>query len=288
MRLPFLLAKILLGSLLVRCLALQACIWDSDTLEHEKLKRPELATLILKKAKPHTDTAIYRKKLSALLAQPKREDTAWLNEVAGAYLRLGKAQAAVDLLAPLAGKFTNDYGIQANLGTAYHLLGRYVEAERHIARDLEINPDAHFGLEKYHLALLQYLVRDATWKQQRLYVDEFSGSLQGETSMRFGYNSAYAIELDDQQFTINPPAYRAKWNLADDPKLKEGLIYLASLNSREPAVFEMLGVLCWQELDLNLAAAAFEKAIALGSLKTPLLKAKVTIIRKHIREHRAN
>ena len=75
----------------------------------------------------------------------------------GACLRLGQPREVVKLPEPLREKFANDHGFLANLGTAYHLLGRYPEAEREIARDLEINPDAHFGLEKYHLALLQYL-----------------------------------------------------------------------------------------------------------------------------------
>ena len=70
---------------------------------------------------------------------------------------MGQPREVVELPEPLREKFANDYGFHANLGTAYHLLGRYPEAEREIARDLEINPDAHFGLEKYHLALLQYL-----------------------------------------------------------------------------------------------------------------------------------
>jgi tetratricopeptide (TPR) repeat protein len=274
------------GLLLMRCLSLQACIWDSDTLRSEKRKQPDLASLILKDPKPDSNTGAYQKKLSALLAQPRRDDPVWLNEVAGTQLRLGEAQAAVDLLSPLAGKFTNDYGIQANLGTAYHLLGRYAEAERHIARDLELNPDAHFGLEKFHLALLQYLVRDAAWKAHRLYVDEFSYALQESAGAHLRY-AANALPLDAESFpevATNPPAYRRKWNLAEDPKLKEGLLYLASLNPQEPAVFEMLGVLCWKQRDLNLAAAAFEKAIALGSPKAPLLQHKVDSIRNHIHE----
>ncbi|HTH49472.1 MAG TPA: hypothetical protein VMB21_18295 [Candidatus Limnocylindria bacterium] len=281
--------KLLLGSLLIHGLSLHACIWDRDTLWSEKRNKPDLAALILKEPKRDADTGAYRKKLSALLAGPNREDPAWLNEVAGTHLRMGEAQAAVDLLAPLAGKFTNDYGIQANLGTAYHLLGRYAEAERHIARDLELNPDAHFGLEKYHLALLQYLVRDARWKEHRLYVDEFSYSLQQAAGARFYYRAAYAKTGDDHdpEFATNAPAYRAKWNLAEDPKLKEGLTYLASLNPQEPAVFEMLGVLCWKDGDLNLAAAAFEKAIALGSPKVPLLQKKADSIRKHVHEAQA-
>ena len=35
---------------------------------------------------------------------------------------------------------------------------------------------------------------------------------------------------------------------------------MASLNPKEPACFQMLGVLCLKNRDFNLAATAFEKA----------------------------
>ena len=31
-----------------------------------------------------------------------------------------------------AARFANDYGVHANLGTAYHLMGRYADASREI------------------------------------------------------------------------------------------------------------------------------------------------------------
>ena len=80
------------------------------------------------------------------------------------------------------------------------------------------------------------------------------------------------------------PSYRAKWNLAGDPKFNDGVIYLASLNPKQPACFVMLGIASWKNLDLNLAAAAFEKAIKLGSSQSEILKRRTKEIRKHIKE----
>jgi tetratricopeptide (TPR) repeat protein len=214
-------------------------------------------------------------------------------------------------------RFPNDYGIHANLGTAYHLLGRYVEAEKHIARDLEINPDAHFGLEKYHLALLQYLMRDAKYQSRHVYVDEFTYEFiyAGHGLFRFSEstetysrkdaqlytNGLVEAEADFESFLKLPPddsnfryamktlaalddlpAYRSKWNLAANTNLQEGVIYMASLNPKEPACFTMLGVVSWKYSDLNLTVKAFEKAIALGSPEKTILEAKVKSIRKHI------
>jgi hypothetical protein len=84
------------------------------------------------------------------------------------------------------------------------------------------------------------------------------------------------------------PEYRLNWNLAVDPKLEAGLIYMATLNSKEPACFEMLGVKSLRNHDLNLAAAAFERAISLGSSHTDLLQLRVTAIHHHINEARKN
>jgi hypothetical protein len=84
------------------------------------------------------------------------------------------------------------------------------------------------------------------------------------------------------------PAYREKWNLAIDEKFNEGILYMASLNSKEPACFVMLGIASWKNGDLNLAARAFEKAIALGSPQTQILQRKAKEIRNHIKEARSH
>ena len=94
-------------------------------------------------------------------------------------------------------KFDTNYGIHANLGTAYHLLGRYKEAEHEIARDLQINPDAHFGLEKYHLALLQYLSRDTNYQYRHVYVDEFTESFLHGGIKAYPYPTAMPFDVGD-------------------------------------------------------------------------------------------
>lgn len=267
--------------------SVSGCIWDSDSLGSEKRGRPKLADIILNSAKPSVDVAGLQGRLDNLLRAPRLEEPAWINDVAGAHLRLGQPQKAVELLIPAVARWTNNYGIHANLGTAYHLMGRYADAERHIARDLEINPEAHFGLEKFHLALLQYLIRPKSWQEQRLYVDEFSTGLAAATGPRlFVHNVDTELDSPAVAGMTNLPAYRELWNLATVTNLEAGLIYMAELNPREPAVFEALGAYCWLKRDLNLAVAAFERAIQLGSLKRELLSSKVDSLREHIRKAR--
>jgi tetratricopeptide (TPR) repeat protein len=226
---------------------------------------------------------------------------------------------AVKLLEPVATKFPNDYGIHANLGTAYHLLGQYPKAEKEIARDLEINPQAHFALEKYHLALLQYLVRDTDYKSKHVYVDEYSRAFENAgasvffrpdekldvlntNALEIGQISELAKELTGYSYEektnswewkeiqelksegYTPPPYRFKWDLATDANFEAGVIYMAQMNPKEPACFEMLGVAAMKRRDYNLAVAAYEKAIALGSLKTEILQDKIAGLRKYIHE----
>jgi len=295
------------------------CIWDSDTLSQERRTHPKLAEAILGGTETPPDSVSLKQRIQRLQESRREEDPVWWNELAGAHLRLGEATQAVRLLEPLLERFTTNYGIRANLGTAYHLLGRYQDAERLISRNLDRDPEAHFGLEKYHLALLQYLSRDGNYQYRHVYVDEFSGSfLQGSTrtypsqSATFlntnDTNAALRAKLEDelrrlplddkgaQQMRRNSlrgladldvlPAYREHWDLGGDPKLEEGVIYMASLNPLEPACFVMLGVKSLHVRDLNLAIKAYERAIQLGSRQSDLLQERIDALREHIRKAR--
>jgi tetratricopeptide (TPR) repeat protein len=201
-----------------------ACIWDADTLKDEKKKSPGLAEVILGPAPGAPDPKPFRERVARLKALPKENDPAWWNDLAGAHLRLGEAAEAAKILEPLVDRFPNDYGIHANLGTAYHLLGRYSEAERQIARDLEINPEAHFGLEKYHLALLRYLKRDPEFQIEHVYLEAWSESFVFRTNSAFASPNLWpdATNAFDQQFL-------------SATNLLEGAIYMATLNQQQPA-----------------------------------------------------
>jgi hypothetical protein len=295
-----------------------ACIWDAESLFREKLRSHDLAKTILGQISDSEDPQKLHARIKELEANRKENDTDWWNNLAGAYLRLNQPDAAVKLLAPEIKKFPNDYGMHANLGTAYHLLGKYAEAEKEIARDLEINPDAHFGLEKYHLALLQYLVRNPKYQMRHVYVDECTASFllaQGrfnymdsleQTFKHWSqdYTNIDAAESDFESFATNrnnplhdkhygdvlgpvaaldvPPPYRANWNLAKDTNFEEGVIYMAQMNPKEPACFTMLGIAAWRKHDYHLAATAFEKAISFGSPQTELLKIKIAGLNDYI------
>lgn len=271
--------------ILVDSFVARACRWDADTLRNEKKKKPEIAEIIFGTGKEIVDTPRLQKRISELKVNPRHDDPDWWNDFAGAYIQLGQPDKAVDLLEPVLQQFKDNYGIHANLGTAYHLLGRYQDAEKEIARDLEINPDAHFGLEKYHLALLQYLSRDEQYQKQHVYVDEWTDEFFKSRVEMFS-RSKMIVEMSREdgknEITNSFPPYLLKWNLAGDAKFDEGIRYMASLNPKQPACFTMLGIACAIHRDFNLASAAFEKAIALSSPQKEILQIKVTEAKEFI------
>jgi tetratricopeptide (TPR) repeat protein len=301
-----------------------ACIWDAQSLSREKSRSHDLAQTILSEPQNSENTNQLRATIKELETNRKEGDVSWWNNLAGAYLRLNQPQDAVRLLEPVVEKFPDDYGIHANLGTAYHLLGRYQDAEKEIARDLEINPKAHFGLEKYHLALLQYLVRDAKYQARHVYVDEFTvvfltatgpsfDLYNGEmeegalTSKAHEYATVETAEAAYQSISNAsgnpreilrmlaivavsdpPPAYRKDADLHHDTNMEAGVIYMAQMNPKEPACSVMLGIAAWKQRNYHLAISAFDRAIALGSPQSELLKEKIGGLREFIRHSQEN
>lgn len=294
------------------------CIWDAQSFSHEKARSHDLATTILGEPQISENTNQLRATIKELEANRRENDVNWWNNLAGAYLRLNQPQDAVTLLEPVVGKFPDGYGIHANLGTAYHLLGRYQEAEKEIARDLEINPDAHFGLEKYHLALLQYLARDSKYQSRHVYVDEFTvvfltayrgwgfdafypeedsfiakaQSYTNEEAAENDYKSLVATNAGKRPILYMlgtlamfdaQPEYRKQWDLLRNENMEAGVIYMAQMNPKEPACYVMLGIDAWKKQDFHLAITAFDRAVALGSPQSELLKEKVDDLREFIR-----
>src|SRR5262249_18386880 len=78
------------------------------------------------------------------------------------------------------------------------------------------------------------------------------------------------------------PPYRTNWDLEKDPNFEAGVIYMAQMNPKEPACFTMLGVAAWNDRNYHLAVTAFEKAMALGSPQSDLLKKRIGGLNEYI------
>jgi tetratricopeptide (TPR) repeat protein len=253
-----------------------ACIQDSFSGTSRRLDGTAgdlLAEAARGRFAPGLSLRTVKARLQELLSARDESNPYWWVNVSGAYLRLGEAAKAAGLLEGVVHKFKEEYAIHSNLGTAYHLLGRYSEAEHEIRTGLLINPEAHDGLEYYHLALLQYLSRDAEYKSRHLYVDEWTEAFFGiEHSPTLTFSPRGTLLLTGQRpyrsqdrAGDDPPAYRYIVDLGHGPKFLEGLVYMASLNQKEPAVFVMLGVAALDSRDGSAARDAFVRAIELGA-----------------------
>jgi tetratricopeptide (TPR) repeat protein len=292
----------------------KACKWDSTTLYTEKKRHPDLVAVVFGKTSSPEDPKLLRARIDKLLATRRENDPIWWDDLAVARMNLGELKESVALLESVTNRFADDYGIHANLGTAYHLLGRYPEAEREIARDLQINPNAHFGLEKYHLALLKYLNQPREYQSNHVYIDSYTDAFfnGGPHGLLYGFSSVYSrksgpettIEtaihtLENETNTyfdhtnnLNELKQRAgdlyfqfQWGLVHDTNFVEGVLYMASLNPKEPACFTMLGIACLHgRFDWNLAAVSFQRAIDLGSPQKETLQKQILAI-KQFKEH---
>ncbi len=172
-------------------------------------------------------------------------------------------------------------------------------------------------MEKYHLALLQYLNQTEGYRIRHVYVEEFTQSFltsggiarplsnseidglknnhpksiwdtaDAETleTLHQSTNGVLSVEgLTDLYVQVRddgPPEYLRKWNLGQDAKLDDGIIYMATLNQKEPACQVMLGVIAMAHGDKNLARAAFTNAIQLRSPQAPILRRHLEYLNRY-------
>ena len=113
------------------------------------------------------NTEYYRKQVESLMPRladsPSHKE---LSDLAVAYLYLGETDRAIKLLVQAESQTPNEYVIASNLGTAFELAGRNVEALKWIEEGIRRNPDSHQGSEWIHANLLRAkiaMVDDPEW-----------------------------------------------------------------------------------------------------------------------------
>jgi tetratricopeptide (TPR) repeat protein len=149
-----------------------ACLWDNDTLQMERLRFPGVLEIITGKFVRHSP-AYYEWRIvdrqKKLAAQP--DDPALIDDLAVAYAKLGRPDEGLPLLQGALEQHPNRYETLSNLGTLLFFAGRLDESKHYIRRAVEINPDAHFGRERYQLLLTEYL-QQSTMDRSAVMSDE--------------------------------------------------------------------------------------------------------------------
>lgn len=135
-----------------------ACLWDSDTLAMETARFPGIAELIAGNFPRHSKAFYeWRKKDCEKRLAKDPNQAALYDDLAVAQHKLGDHRAAIATMEAKEKVQPSLYETASNLGTFHIYTGELDTALQHIDRALAINPDAHFGREKYQRLLVEWL-----------------------------------------------------------------------------------------------------------------------------------
>jgi hypothetical protein len=243
-----------------------ACLWDTDTLQMERMRFPGVLEIITGKFVRHS-RAYYEWRITdrqkKLAARP--DDPALIDDLAVAYAKLGRPAEGIPLLERMLEQHPARYETLSNLGTLLFFAGRLDESKAAIRRALEINPDAHFGRERYQLLLTEYL--------QQSEIDSAGVMCSKERSGFDGQGFATAI--------YDSAGGRAKLTVPDDQRSIQaatkgvlGMMHFADYES--PLLLEALGDLLmvgWPKENMTqLAARAYLRAAQTSANPTAAAK----------------
>lgn len=135
-----------------------ACIWDRDTLAMERQRFPGTLQLITGHFVRHgTEFYAWRIDDRTRRLETSPQDLALLDDLAAAYDKTGDHDAAIGTMERALALDPSRYETHANLGTFHAHAGHFDVALEHIDRAIEIDPQAHFGRERYQAMLIRYL-----------------------------------------------------------------------------------------------------------------------------------
>ena len=134
-----------------------ACLWDRDTLAMERQRFPTALELITGKFLRHSED-FYRWRITDRNERIALEPSADLyDDLAVAYEKIGATEAAIRSIKKKGELYPGLYSTHANLGTFYFHSGEYELGLVEIDKALAINPEAHFGRERYQKLLVEYI-----------------------------------------------------------------------------------------------------------------------------------
>ncbi|HEX8698977.1 MAG TPA: tetratricopeptide repeat protein [Myxococcaceae bacterium] len=243
---------LLLLSLLVPLRPALACLWDEDTLKEESFGLAEVAETVQGKIFKHSPV-FYERKVAyteSLLKQEKVSPDRY-DDLAVAYEKLGRTQEAIALMEVKEKRFPGLYTTAANLGTFHAHAGDFPKALELLRKGLKINPNAHFGREKYQVKAIEYLQRLAK-NPELVRKEELLG---------------LPLAPEDAAFVMNEKERPAESNRPKVPNdaatALAGIIRFGS-GDKSPHVWFSLGnALAWQG-HKNLAIRALRRAELLG------------------------
>jgi tetratricopeptide (TPR) repeat protein len=221
----------------------RACGWDSESYYAEAHSLPCVYDAILGHYARHSNE-YYETRIAAADAALAWApfDVAALDDKAIALLKLGRLEDARAVMLKRAEADPTGYGTHANLGTLTTFTGEYDQALVHIDRAMAIEPQAHFGREKYHRQLVVFLQGAAKDPARRTGAD-FLG-----------------LELTDaQRFAGSPALFKAA---GMEPAAFDALVSMIAVYGadRMSDLYFAFGDLLALQGDFRLAWTAYKRA----------------------------
>jgi len=267
--------------------AMPPCIWDSDTLDTELRGLPSAFDLVVGRWHRHGD-AYYQERI-ARLADKESLTLGELDDLAVAYERLRQRQQAIAVMAQKAAALAtspdaeHQYRYHANLGTFYAHSGRFAEALAELQKAIKLNPDAHFGRERFQIELIEYVAAaqkdPSIWKRR-----SFLRHAGYRVPLFIGAEGLRVTGYDDRE------EWRADWSgerkldLDAATKAVAGMLRFGGLEGAE--LYRSLGELYLAKRHLNLAWWAFGRAAERGHPAAETMRATQRSIEKHWNEAR--
>lgn len=195
------LGSILAVAMLSRADHAEACGWDWETYHAEAKSLPCVHDALLGYWPKHTDE--YQQARIDAADQALRWLPGWtegLDAKGLSLLRLGRLEQAEAVMKQRHAIAPAAYPSHANLGTLYTFTGDFARALEHIDAAMAIEPEAHFGREKYHRALVVYLQRVAA-DPELARRENFLGITLDDRQRKHGSKAQFeSLGLDDDAF----------------------------------------------------------------------------------------
>ena len=177
------------------------------------------------------------------------------DDLAVAYDKLGRLDDAIAVMQAKETRFPNQYTTLANLGSFHAHKGEYEKALELLNAAITMNPDAHFGREKYQvmaIGYLQALAKDPglVGKKDLLGVD-----IADEYRLMFG-------DMGKKQ--KGRPTGLEQAGISKDVFVALAGIIRFGSGEKSQHVWMSLGVACALQGDRHLAIRAFARAKELG------------------------
>ncbi|MBK9575887.1 MAG: hypothetical protein IPO40_02315 [Fibrobacteres bacterium] len=138
----------------------RACLWDSETIEQEYHRFPTDIHALLGAIHVRPDSFhLWRKAYSLRkIADSTKASPLDYDNLAVSLDKLQRDDSAIVVMKSKRLRYGPAYETMANMGTFHFHMGNFAEGLPYIDTALQINPDAHFGRERYQKWLVEYLL----------------------------------------------------------------------------------------------------------------------------------